>query len=299
MIIEDFLKLFKDYLAYEKQYSPLTVSNYLRDINEFLSFIKENFNYNDEDFLYKIQASHIRDFLQFLFRKKLKKVSVARKLASLRTFYRFAFKLGKRKDNPAKLVGTPKKEKRVPSFLEKDEVEALLDFSEENLLEIRDKAMMELIYSCGLRVSELISLKLNDVNMKDKLIRVIGKGRKERILPFGKIAENSLRRYLDIRNKFIKNKDNNYLFLNYRGGRISSRSVRRIIAKYIRLASIKRKISPHTLRHTFATHLLQAGMDLRSIQELLGHAKLSTTQIYTQLNIGDLINVYKKAHPRA
>ncbi len=299
MIIEDFLKLFKDYLAYEKQYSQLTVSNYLRDINDFLFFIKENYEYKDEDFVDKIQASHIRDFLQFLFKKKLKKVSIARKLSSLRTFYRFAFKLGRRKDNPAKLVGTPKKDKRVPSFLEKDEVEALLDFSEKNFFEIRDKAMMELIYSCGLRVSELISLKLNDINIKDKLIRVIGKGRKERILPFGKFAENSLQRYLDIRKKFIKDKDNNYLFLNYRGGKISSRSVRRIIAKYIKLTSIKRKISPHTLRHTFATHLLQAGMDLRSIQELLGHSKLSTTQIYTQLNLGDLINVYKKAHPRA
>lgn len=297
----NFLKLFNDYLSYEKQYSQLTISNYLKDITDFLSFIKEKYDYEEEDLIGKVQPSHIRDYLQLLHKNKLAKATIARKLASLRCFYRFAFKLGKRKDNPAKLVGTPKKEKKMPSFLERDEIEELLDFSEENLFQIRDKAIIELIYSCGLRVSEVVSLKINDINMKDKLIRVLGKGRKERILPFGRFAEQALLKYLSVRKDFIKNriKENNFLFLNYRGGKISDRSIRRILSKYIKLTAIKRKISPHTLRHSFATHLLQAGMDLRSIQELLGHSKLSTTQIYTQLNLGDLLNVYKKAHPRA
>ena len=299
---EDIMKYFYDYLAFEKQYSRHTIDSYTADINDFRAFLQEKHDMLSSSMIDEVTVFHIRSFLQHLYERKLAKGTIARKLASLRTFFRFMFKMGKRKDNPAKLVSTPKKEKKIPSFLEKDEVEALLILPENNFLGARDRAIIELIYSCGFRVSELISLKKNDIYHEEKLIRVMGKGGKERIIPYGTAAEKALKDYMVQRESKFAHRgyaDSEIIFLNYAGKKISDRSVRRIIAKYIKQASLQRRVSPHTLRHSFATHLLQSGMDLRSIQELLGHAKLSTTQIYTHVNLGNLLNVYKKAHPRA
>jgi len=299
---DDAMKYFCDYLAYEKQYSRKTIQSYMSDLMDFERYLKEKQGISQEAMINEVTVFHIRNFLHSLYERKLARATIARKLASIRTFFKFVFKIGKRKDNPAKLVSTPRREKKIPSFLETNEIDMLVALPGKDLVGARDRAIIEILYSCGFRVSELISLKMSDVNEEERWIKVKGKGGKERIVPYGAEAEKALKDYLMVRaNRSGKREqtDEGYIFLNFSGRKISDRSIRRIIAKYIKLASIQRKVSPHTLRHSFATHLLQAGMDLRSIQELLGHAKLSTTQIYTHVNLGSLLTVYKKAHPRA
>jgi integrase/recombinase XerC len=293
---------FYDYLTFEKQYSEKTIHSYKTDLQEFIRFIQDSYDIDSDAISQKVTVFHIRGYLQHLYEKKLARASIVRKLAAIRTFFRFLFKLGKRNDNPAKLVATPKREKKIPSFLEGDEIEKLIELPQNNFIGTRDKAIMEMLYSCGLRVSELVSLRLDDINHEERLVKVMGKGSKERIIPYGSAAEKALDAYMHWREERFANRpltEHNFVFLNVSGKRITDRSIRRIVAHYIALASIQRKVSPHTLRHSFATHLLQSGMDLRSIQELLGHAKLSTTQIYTHVDLGGLLAVYKKAHPRA
>ncbi len=290
------LEQFLDYFKYEKNFSKHTVSAYRRDIEQYLSFIHSK----------KIKYKHadnilIRSFLAFLYQNNIKKSSAARKLAAVRSFYQYCVHRNWIKENPAKMVSTPKQEKNVPSFLSEEEMALFLDLPDsEKPLDMRDRAMLELLYATGLRVSELVGIDLVDVNFEERLVRVRGKGKKERIVPFGTVAEKKLRQYLQKR--FLIHKgdiDKNPVFLNYRGGRLTPRSVQRIVDEYFKKSAIKRKLSPHSLRHSFASHLLSRGADLRVIQELLGHESLATTQKYTHLDLKRLLEVYKKSHPRS
>ncbi len=278
------------FLRIEKGCSEHTLRAYQADISEFLIFMDKK--------LLEVDNLDIRSFLASLHHKNLKKSSISRKLASIRSFFKYMHREGFIKKNPAKLVSSPKVPKSLPKFLTVDEVFMLMDAPEgEAFIPARDKAMCELLYSSGLRVSELTSLDVGDLDIKEFLIRVMGKGQKERILPIGGQAMEALRHYLPER--ISLKKKSSALFLNTRGGRLTQRSVQRILLKYSRMINLKGDLSPHVLRHTFATHLLHGGADLRSIQELLGHSSLSTTQKYTHVDIEHLAEVYDKAHPLA
>ena len=290
------LKHFLDYLQYEKNSSFHTISGYRRDIEQYLSFIEsKKIKYNQADNII------IRSFLAMLYNKNIKKSSAARKLAAIRSFYQYCVQRNWAEENPAKIVNTPKQEKNVPSFLSEEEMAVFLDLPvSDKPLEMRDKTILELLYATGLRVSELVGINLSDINFEEKLLRVFGKGKKERIIPFGTKAEKKLKQYLKKRFSIHKGKiDKSAVFLNYRGERLSSRSVQRIVDGYFKNSALKRNLSPHSLRHSFASHLLGRGADLRVIQELLGHESLATTQKYTHLNLKRLIEVYKKSHPRS
>jgi len=286
-------KYFEQFLLYlksEQNVSPHTLRSYTRDLNDFLMFIDKK----PKD----IDNLDIRSFLASLHHRKLKKSSISRKLASIRSFFKFLHREGHVKKNPAKLVSSPKIPKDLPRFLSIDEVFYLMETPQgDSFKPARDKAILELLYSSGLRVSELTSLDMSDLDIKESLIRAKGKGRKERILPIGQKAMEALQNYLPERMS-LKRKSSG-LFLNNHGGRLTQRSIRRILLYYSRMINLEGDLSPHTLRHTFATHLLHEGADLRSIQELLGHSSLSTTQRYTHVDIGHLTEVYDKAHPLA
>jgi integrase/recombinase XerC len=287
---------FLDYLRYERNASVHTISAYRRDLGQFIDYIGER-----EGSLRKVDNVQIRGFMAQLHERKLKKSSSARKLAAIRSFFRFGVKKKWIAENPAKVVATPKQEKRVPSFLSEEEMAGFLEVPpSKKPLDLRDSAILELLYASGIRVSELVGINLEDANPGERLIRVRGKGKKERLVPFGRIAGERLTVYLRVRPDIVQDRiGEKALFLNYQGRRISSRSVERIVDKYIRLTAVKRKISPHSLRHSFASHLLSRGADLRVIQELLGHESLATTQKYTHLNLGQLMDVYRKSHPRS
>lgn len=281
---------FVNFLRAERDVSPHTLRAYTKDLKEFLSFMDKK---PDE-----IDNLDIRSFLASLHHKKLKKSSIARKLATIRSFFKYLHQEGYVKKNPAKLVSTPRIPKNLPRFLSIDEVFSLMDTPKGDTFKItRDKAILELLYSSGLRVSELTSLDMSDLDLKESLIRVKGKGKKERIIPIGSKAMDAIKNYLPER--ISLKKKSQALFLNNRGGRLTQRSIRRILIEYSRMLNLKGYLSPHVLRHTFATHLLHGGADLRSIQELLGHSSLSTTQKYTHVDITHLAEVYDKAHPMA
>ena len=294
---------FQTYLKVERNVSPHTQQAYIADVQEFIQFlITSGLVKNDK--AQNADAEAIRSFLGHLHRQKVKKVTVNRKISSLRAFYRYLLRQGKIKKNPANMVQLPKTEKYMPTFLSVDEAFELLNANaEKNSADLRTRAMMELFYSSGLRLSELAALNVMDIDFKQQLVKVRGKGRKERIVPVGKTALQSIREYLDGTGELRKNISVDVfvepLFLNARGKRITTRSIARSIDDAAEKSGLGRKISPHALRHTFATHLLNAGADLRSIQELLGHKSLSTTQKYTAVNINRLMEIYDKAHPRA
>ncbi|MCK5512525.1 MAG: tyrosine recombinase XerC [Thermodesulfovibrionia bacterium] len=285
-----YIELFSKSLKTERDVSEHTLKAYTEDLKEFFSFIDKK--PRDVDNL------DIRSFLASLYHKKLKKSSIARKLASIRAFYKYLYREKYVKKNPAKLVSSPKVEKYLPRFLTIDEAFALMESPKGDTFQAtRDKAVLELLYSSGLRVSELTMLNINDLDIKESVMRVKGKGKKERILPIGMKAMEAMKNYLSER--ILQKKKSQSLFLNIRGGRLTQRSIRRIVVKYGRMIAFKGCLSPHVLRHTFATHLLHSGADLRSIQELLGHSSLSTTQKYTHVDISHLMEVYDKAHPMA
>ena len=290
------LSEFLDYLRYERNASAHTISGYRSDLGQFIDYIGER-----GGALRKVDNVQIRGFMAQLHERKLKKSSSARKLAAIRSFFQFGVKKRWIAENPAKVVATPKQEQRVPSFLSEEEMAGFLEVpSSEKPLDLRDRAILELLYASGIRVSELVGINLEDANIGERLIRVRGKGKKERLVPFGRMAGQRMTVYLRVRPELVQdNIGEKALFLNYQGRRISARSVERIVDKYIRLTAVKRKISPHSLRHSFASHLLSRGADLRVIQELLGHESLATTQKYTHLNLGQLMNVYRKSHPRS
>ena len=287
---------FLSYLKHEKNASPHTIASYKRDLGQFADYLEER-----KVKLDRIDNIVLRGFLARLHERGNIKSTAARKLAAIRSFFQFCLKKKWLDDNPAKAVATPKQEKQVPSFLSEEEMADFLDLPQSNQpLDLRDKAALELLYASGVRVSELVGMNLDDINFEDRLIRVRGKGKKERLLPFGRKAAESLTRYIRGRSLINKgNIDEQALFLNYRGERLTSRSVERTVDKYIRLTASRRKISPHSLRHSFASHLLSRGADLRVIQELLGHESLATTQKYTHIDLKLLLEVYRKSHPHS
>ncbi len=290
------LSEFLDYLRYERNASAHTISSYRRDLTQFIDYIRER-----GGSFRKVDNVQIRGFMAQLHERRLKKSTTARKLAAIRSFFQFGVKKKWIADNPAKVVATPRQEKRVPSFLSEEEMAHLLDVPlSKKPLDLRDASILELLYASGIRVSELVGINLEDVNLGERLVRVRGKGKKERLVPFGRMAGERLAAYLKARPGLVQDRvGEKGLFLNYRGRRITPRSVERMVDKYIHLTAVKRKISPHSLRHSFASHLLSRGADLRVIQELLGHESLATTQKYTHLNLGRLMDVYRKSHPRS
>ncbi|MFL6246389.1 MAG: tyrosine recombinase XerC [Thermoanaerobaculia bacterium] len=293
---------FLDYLTYERNVSPNTISAYRDDLESFTAFLCNDYFTMGRDQLELSRVDHltVRSYLAHLSRRKLARASVARHLSALRSFFKYLVREGAVEANPARTVATPKREKHLPTVMQPSDVALLLEQPDvSNPLGIRDAAFLELLYASGLRIGELVGIDIDDLELRARLVKVHGKGSKERIVPFGTKAEAALRAWLAVRTELVPDVDEQAVFVNYRGKRITTRSVRRLFDTYLKQAALRAGISPHTMRHSFATHLLNAGADLRGIQELLGHASLSTTQKYTHLNDWQLIAVYKKAHPRA
>lgn len=309
---------FLDHLRYERNVSVHTLRNYESDLQQFVAYLvppdAEPANRNGkkrapaqppEPDIKQIDHLTIREWLASLHSDRKKKSSIARKLAALRTFFQFLVREGVIESNPAKLVATPRKEKKLPVHLSVEDAVRFIETPDaDTLFGKRDRAILELLYATGMRVSELVQLNLRDIDFSNKLLRVFGKRRKERIVPFGDPAAKALQDYLSVREQFLMNapatkRDAQPLILNYQGTRMTTRSVGRLIEKYIKLCAGIHDISPHALRHSFATHLLDSGADLRDIQALLGHARLSTTQVYTHVSMEKLIEVYDKSHPKA
>lgn len=293
---------FLDYLTFERNVSPNTIIAYRDDLESFIAFLCNDYLTMGRDQLDLKRVDHlaIRSYLAHLSRRKLSRASAAQHLSALRSFFKYLVREEIVEANPARSVTTPKREKHLPAVLQPSDVALLLEQPDTSAtLGIRDAAWLELLYASGLRISELVGIDLDDLEMRARLVKVRGKGSKERIVPFGSKAEAALHAYLAVRGELIRDVEEQAVFVNYRGERITTRSIRRLFDGYVRDAALRAGVSPHTLRHSFATHLLNAGADLRGIQELLGHASLSTTQKYTHLNDWQLIAVYKKAHPRA
>ena len=286
---------FNRYLTVERNLSPHTRAAYMRDLSEFQNFLERHGGAAPEN-LVKIDSFLLRSYLAELHRQN-KRTSIARKLSTLRTFFRYLVREGLLVGNPAEGLSTPKLNSYLPKTLSVDEAAALMERGYgSSILDMRDRAIVELFYSSGLRVSELTGLDVASLDLREMLVRVLGKGGKERIVPIGRKAYEALLAYLEARGMPA---DPEPLFVNARGGRLTPRSVQRNLKKRLLKASVMKDISPHALRHSFATHLLDGGADLRAIQELLGHASLSTTQKYTQVSVDQLMSVYDKAHPRS
>ncbi len=299
MDIDELIRLFTDYLSKERGYSEHTLRNYLSDISFFLKYLESMGNkiQNEKD-IEKLEPIDIRGFLASRF-KQNKASSNTRRISSIKSFFKFLLKRALIEKNPAELISSPKIEKTLPRAIGLDEILSLIHaITENDVLSLRDRAMIELLYSSGLRVSELVSVNLEDLDLKNGTLRVLGKGKKERIVPVGSYAVEAIKEYMSKRDELIKDATD-ALFLNKDGKRITTRSVARIIKKYLFRVAINKKVSPHTLRHSFATHLLSSGADIRFIQELLGHASLSTTQRYATSSIEHLMQVYDKAHPHS
>jgi integrase/recombinase XerC len=333
VIVQEFL----NYLKFEKRFSPHTAKCYGADLEQFSQFLmgrSDSGRHPDEhtpagahyggaatavatqtnlkpalsvvegldQLLLSADVNSVRAYLAALNEKQYSKSTIARKLATLRSFYKFLVKRNRLSSNPVMAVRTPKQDKRLPHFLEYEEVKKLLETPPmDNWLGARDRAIMETLYSTGVRVSELVALNMDDVDFLGEVVHIRGKGKKERIVPIGTSALQVIQHYMEFRNKRAHsnpNFDSKVLFVNKHGRRLSTRSVRRKMDKYLKLAGLDISISPHTLRHSFATHMLNNGADLRSVQELLGHQSLSTTQIYTHLTTRKLKETYDKAHPR-
>lgn len=323
-IVEQFLS----YLKYERRFSEHTAKCYGTDLCQFGEFLGRSsdsagalsepvsLSHHDggvtavatqsetklDQLLLSADVNEARSYLAFLNEKEYSKATIARKLATLRSFYKFLVRINRRDSNPMTAIRTPKQEKRLPRFLEYEQVKKLLDTPPvDNWLGARDKAILETLYSTGMRVSELVALNLDDIDFLGEVVHIRGKGKKERLAPISSSALQVIQHYMEFRNKRAQsnsNFDSKVLFVNKHGHRLSTRSVRRKMDKYLKMAGLDPAISPHTLRHSFATHMLNNGADLRSVQELLGHQSLSTTQIYTHLTTRKLKQVYESAHPR-
>jgi integrase/recombinase XerC len=344
--MKPFIEKYLEYLRSVRNSSPHTILNYGKDLEQFLAYLSPPGAVPPA--LTAVTHTLIREFVAHLHEQGLEKSSIARKLAAIRSFFKYCVREGWLRESPARLVPTPKLPKRIPSVLSAEEMNDFLNHlaslgpksqakgarvqkdpsrgaevsrvggrDDESLLLRRDRALLELLYAAGLRVSELTGLNLSDIDHKECILRVVGKGNKERIVPFGSKAREALQNYWPVREKLLaarsassarssaaaasESGSNSYqaVFLNYAGRRLTQRSVGRIVKKYVRLVNINWDLHPHSLRHAFATHLLADGADLRAIQELLGHASLSTTQKYTHASIRHLMEVYDKAHPHA
>lgn len=297
------IQVFQNYLEVERNVSIHTKAAYIADVRDFALFLTKNGDVKEEDEIIGAETEQIRQYMSHLYQQKVKKITINRKISSLRAFYKYLLRTGRINNNPAEMIQTLKTEKHIPVFLSVDEVMELFKAEGgETVLALRNRAILEIFYSCGLRLSELAGLNIQDIDFDQKLVKVKGKGRKERIVPVGMPALKAVEQYREkIDARGINAESRIYetpLFLNFRGQRITTRSIARIVNKVTSQSGIGRKISPHALRHSYATHLLNAGADLRSIQELLGHESLSTTQKYTAINIKRMMEVYDKAHPR-
>lgn len=311
------LAAFLDYLRLNRNASAHTAAAYESDITQFLDFAAQSLGHANLEPRH-LELGTIRGFMAELYRQGHARTSVARKLSALRAFGRYLRREGLIDADPASLAASPKRERKVPAHLSIDEMERLLGMPDvSDPLGCRDRAILELFYASGLRLSELVGLDLEDVNLRARMVRVMGKGAKERLVPFNSATEQSLREWLKVRARLQADRDvarttesrarvsrskaqtREPLFLNFRGARLTGRSIQRLVARYVSSCSTRFGISPHALRHSFATHLLQRGADLRAIQELLGHVQLSTTQRYTHVNATQLLDVYRKSHPRA
>lgn len=287
--MDRYIEKFLRYLELEKGASPHTILNYKLDLFDFKNFLGDAWDIQKIDYL------AIRRYLAALKTKNLFQRTISRKLSCLRSFFRFLSREGLLKNNPAVSILSPKSEKHLPQFLSEEEMIKLLQAPQgDDLLVLRDRAILETFYSTGMRISEVAGLDIPDIDFIGSVVKVFGKGKKERLVPIGNQALKVIKKYLDKRKT-----QNQAVFLNKNAGRITSRGIRDIVAKYIHKLSLKNGLSPHSIRHSFATHLLDRGADLRSVQELLGHSNLSTTQIYTHLTTDRLKKVYEKAHPRA
>jgi integrase/recombinase XerC len=291
MTNREFINKFIKHLRTERNYSPHTLSNYRRDLKFLIDLLKSK----------KINRSAARDYLLALEKKRYSRRSIARKLSSARSFFRFLIREKLVKQNPFENLLTPKLPKKLPNFLYPEELKSLLEAADlKSPQGMRDRAVLEVIYSTGLRVTEVIKTNMNDVDFDEGEIKVLGKGAKERIVLFGSHARAALDRYIkEGRPLLLSGKKIPALFVNRRGGRLTPRSIERMIVRHSKKAKITKKVTPHTLRHSFATHLLSGGADLRMVQELLGHVSLSTTQVYTHITKERLKEVYDTAHPRS
>ncbi|MCK5686992.1 site-specific tyrosine recombinase XerD [bacterium] len=289
--------LIDDYLChirFEKNLSDNTILSYQRDIIEFIRFF-ENAGFTNFS---KLSSGLIEKFIKKLRNKKLKNSTISRKISALREFFKFLFRESAIKIDLIPFLELPKKEKKLPDYLSVKDVDKLLNTPDDSNIGIRDKAMLELMYGTGMRVTELLTVKIDDINFTEGFVKCFGKGRKERIIPLSVFTIKCINKYLAIRDNFIKIKANRILFLNSRGNLMSRQGFWKIIKKYKKKAGISINISPHTLRHSFATHLIENNADLRSVQEMLGHSSITTTQIYTYISQKTWSDVYRKAHPR-
>ncbi len=304
--VDQAIRDFENHIVMERNLSPHTRRNYINDIRQFQEFLSENNMFIEKGNSgphIPIDHMTLRAFLAFLYRQKVKRVTISRKIASLRAFFKYLLREGRVPYNPADMIQAPKVEKYLPTFLSVDEAFSLVGVAFNNdVFGLRDKAIIELFYSSGIRVGELAGLNVDDIDWPSSIMKVRGKGRKERIVPIGSPAMKALEDYAGKRGTLMRaesGQDESPLFLNRFGSRITTRSIARIIDKYALKSGINKKISPHALRHTFATHLMDSGADMRAIQELLGHESLSTTQKYTSMSIGKLLEIYDRAHPKA
>ena len=280
---------FIEYLDIEKNYSEYTLINYRDDLDKF------NLYLNSEGIsIYNTTYGDIRGFIAYLYNKKEATKSITRNISSLRSFYKYLIRNKKIKDNPMLLISNPKQDKLLPHYLTYDEIELLLKVTDnDTLYDVRDNLIIELLYSTGIRVSELVNIKVRDIDLKERSIKVFGKGKKERVVYFGDTCKDKIKKYISVRNS-----NNEFLLLNKRGDKLSDRSVRKIFEDIIKLNHLDIAFSPHTLRHTYATHMLNEGADVRTVQELLGHSSVQTTGIYTHVSNEHLRSVYLKSHPR-
>lgn len=286
---------FLRHLDRERNASPHTVKAYGRDLLQFVAYARRELG--REPRAAEVDHLLLRGFLADLHRRGLQKASAARKLAALRTFFRYLCREGVLDRNPARPLLSPRLERRIPTYLEETELEGFLEVPGGTDAALRARAILELLYGTGIRCAELVGLDLAEVDLDARMIRVLGKGRKERVVPFGTRAREALRQWLPTRARMGPSSD--ALFVNAKGGRLTDRSVRKLVTRRVQQTALARKISPHSLRHSFATHLLTRGADLRSIQELLGHSSLSTTQRYTHVDTQYILSIYRKTHPRA
>lgn len=289
------LDSFIEYLLDIKKYSIHTSNNYKLDIEEYISYCK---NINIDPF--NIDYQDIKKYLMHLYEKKYKPTTVSRKISALRSFYKFLLNNSKVNENPFIFISLPKKEKKLPKYVNYEDVSTIFNTPDLNsFYGIRDRLILELLYGTGIRVSELCNIKLKDITISSNKILILGKGNKERIVYYGDYCDEILNKYLELRNSYLKGKNHDYLLLNRFGNKINKRTVQNTLSEILKKASIKKNITPHTLRHTFATHLLNEGCDILTVKELLGHSSLDTTQIYTHVSNEKLRSEYLKTHPRA
>ena len=294
------LDQFIQYLVHQRRYSTHTAISYANDIGQFIDFLETQFTM-DKVSPADVDVDHVREFLGNLLITGMKKSSVARKLSALRAFFRYLVRQGDIEKNPAAIVSAPKLDRKLPQVLSEEQMQRLMDLPPTNTFEgVRDRAILELFYGTGIRLSELLELQMKQINFRSGIVRVIGKRQKERLLPFGKKSQKALETYLKLRSRTIKIfQDPERVFVTAKGQNLYPEAVRRMVKKYLQQLSEQEHLSPHTIRHSFATHLLDRGADLLAVKELLGHESLSTTQIYTHVSMERLKQVYRKAHPRA